>query len=315
MIFEKIKNTYCKTNKFFNTIGDFLYKYRFVIAGLILIIGVLFEISGSSISSWNSILQTGITGDVDLIYGTSRSIRSDEWAVFMPMIFSQCLNSFEYFSEAIRGDTTDVFMIYGLPVMNLMQIFRPFLIGFLFLGISKGLSFFWISRIIALFLVTFEFCMILSKKDKTLSFIGAMLVTLSPQIQWWFAVNGTAELFIFGELALVLLYKYMNTESLKIRILILFGLIICAGGYILILYPAWQIPLFYAFFVLAIWIIIENRKECKISKKDIISIIVAILIFAGCMGYIFNKSFDTIKTITSTVYPGGRISLRRIWKR
>ena len=106
----------------------------FFIAILILVVGVLFEISGSSISCWNSILQTGITGDIDLLYGTPRSIRSDEWAVFIPMIFSQCLNSFNYFSEAIRGDITDVFMIYGLPVMNLMQIFRPFLIGFLLIS-------------------------------------------------------------------------------------------------------------------------------------------------------------------------------------
>lgn len=314
MIFEKIKNIYTGANKYLNIIGEFIYKYRFFIAILILVVGVLFEISGSSISCWNSILQTGITGDIDLLYGTPRSIRSDEWAVFIPMIFSQCLNSFNYFSEAIRGDITDVFMIYGLPVMNLMQIFRPFLIGFLFLGISKGLSFFWVSRNIALFLITFDFCMILTKKDKTLSFIGALLVTFSPQIQWWFAVNGTAELFIFGELSLILLYKYMNTQNFKSRLLMLFFMIICAGGYILILYPAWQIPLFYVFLALAIWIIIENRKKCKISKKDIISMILAILIFAGCMGYIFTKSFDTIKAITSTVYPGGRISCGRYGK-
>ncbi len=87
MILEKAKRIYDKTNKLLNVIGEFIYKYRFIIAVLILIIGVLFEISGSSISSWNSILQTEITGDVDLLYGTPRSIRSDEWAVFMPMIF------------------------------------------------------------------------------------------------------------------------------------------------------------------------------------------------------------------------------------
>lgn len=65
--------------------------------------------------------------------------------------FSQCLNSFKYFSEAIRADITDVFMIYGLPVMNLMQMFRPFLIGFLFLGISKGLSFFGFQELLHYF--------------------------------------------------------------------------------------------------------------------------------------------------------------------
>lgn len=308
MIVTKVKNCFDILVKYLKIIGDFIYRYRYIIALVILIGCILFEISGSSLNCWNMLLQTGVSAESDLLYGTPRTIRSDEWAVFMPMIFSQCLNSFEYFSEAIRGGNTDVFMIYGLPVMNLMQIFRPFLIGFLFLGISKGLSFFWIGRILALFLVTFEFVMILTKKDKILSLIGAILVTFSPQVQWWFAVNGTAELFVFGELALVLLYKYMNSESLKKRALYLLGLVICAGGYILVLYPAWQIPLFYVFLALAIWIIIENRKNCKINKKDIISIIIAILILCACMGYIFLKSHDTIKAITSTVYPGFRVS-------
>ena len=84
-------------------------------------------------------------------------------------------------------------------------------------------------------------------------------------------------LFVFGELALILLYKYMNTENLKSRILMLFFMMICAGGYIFILYPAYQIPMFYVFLFLAIYVIIDNRKNCKITKKDIISIVVMLL--------------------------------------
>ena len=106
--------------------------------------------------------------------------------------------------------------------------------------------------------------MIFTNKNKRLSVISAFMVSLAPNVQWWFATNGIVELFVFGELAVLLLYKYMNTENFKSRLLMLFFMMICAGGYIFILYPAYQIPMFYIFLVLAIYVIIDNRKNCKI---------------------------------------------------
>lgn len=223
------------------------------------------------------------------------------------MTFSQSFDGFKYFSDLVRGTSTDVFIIYGLPVLNIVQIFRPFQLGFLFLGLAKGLSFFWCGRFIALFLVTFEFLMLLTDKKKLLSFIGAIMVLLAPIIQWWFAVNGIVEIFVFGELAIILLDKFMRNNNLKKRILYLLGLIICAGGYLLVFYPAWQIPMFFVFLALAIWVIVKNRKEFKFNFKDVIAVIVAILIFAGLMLYIFYNSWDTIKTTLNTVYPGQRV--------
>ena len=284
---------------------EWLYRYRYYIAIIVFILCVLLEISGSSIGSWKDFIHSNITDD-GVLFGKSRGIRSDEWAVLTPMTFSQFFDGFHYFSNTIRAEQTDVFMVYGLPVLNLMQIFRPFQLGFLFLGMAKGLSFFWCGRFIALFMITFELGMRLTKKSKLLSFLGAIMITLAPIVQWWFAVNGIVEIFVFGELAILLLYQYMNTESLKKRCLYLLGLVICAGGYVMVIYPAWQIPMAYVFLALAIWVIIENRKNCKINYKDVISIILAILIFAGCMGYILSQSMDTIKMVMNTVYPGSR---------
>ena len=304
-MFEKINKKVDYGIEITKKCAEWLFKYRYYIAIVVFIMCVLFEISGSSIGMWNNFINANIIKD-GVLLGKSRGIRSDEWAVLTPMMFSQSFNGFKYFSEILRADVTDVFMVYALPVLNIMQIFRPFQIGFLFLGASRGLSFFWCGRLIALFLVTIEFGMILTKKDKLLSFIMAVLITLAPTMQWWFAVNGIAEIFIFGQLALIMLYKYMNNNDLKRRCLYLFVLVISAGGYLLVLYPSWQIPLFYIFAVIAIWIIVENRKNCKITYKDIISIIIAIIIFGLSMGYIFSQSIDTIKAVMNTVYPGSR---------
>ncbi len=288
-----------------NKTCDFLFKNRYWIAIVIFILCIIFELSGSSIGIWNQFINSG---DIDdgVILGVSREIRSDEWAVLTPMTFSQNFDGFSYFSNLIRGGNTDVSMVYALPIMNPIQIFRPFQIGFLFLGIAKGLSFFWYGRLIALFLVMIELFMIITKKNKLLSFIGSVLITFAPTVQWWFAVNGIAEIFIFGGLAIILLHQYILTENFKKRCLYLLGMVICAGGYVLVLYPAWQIPMFYVFLAIAISEIITNRKSCKIRKKDIISIIIALLLFVICMGIIFVNSLDTIKAVMNTVYPGGR---------
>lgn len=291
-----------------NKILDFIYKYRFAIAIILIFLGVLFKLHGSSISLWNSTFPTQIQ-DTSLIFGKPRTIRSDEWAVTTPLILSQNFSGFKYFSNLLRGGTiTDAFTIYGLPVFSIFEVFRPFHIGYLLFGFARGLSFFWVARFIVLFLVTFEFFMIFTNKNKRLSVISAFMISLAPIVQWWFATNGTAELFIFGQLALILLYKYLNTENFKYRLLYLAIAIICAGGYVLILYPAFQIPMFYVFLALAIYIIITNYKNTKITKKDIISIIIAVTIFIVSIASIIYISRDTISALLNTVYPGNRIS-------
>ena len=290
-----------------NKVFDFIYKYRYIIAILIIAICVLFKLHGSSIGLWNSLFNTGID-DTSLILGRQRGIRSDEWAVTTPFIFSQKYNDFKFYSDILRGGTTtDTFSLYGLPAANILEIFRPFHIGYMILGLERGLSFFWIARFVALFLISFELFMILFNKDKRVSLIGGFIITFSPLVQWIFATNGVAELFIFGGLALIMLYKYLNAENFKIKLLCLLVALISAGGYVLILYPAFQIAMFWVFLVLAIYIIATNYKNTKITKKDIISIIITLLIFVSLMVYFYNMSKDTINITLNTIYPGSRV--------
>lgn len=283
-----------------------IFKYRYLIGILILAICVVFEISGSSIGCWNNFLDGK---EKNVILGKSRSIRSDEWAVNTPMAFSQKFNKtgkFKYFSDTIRGDKTDTFIVYGQPVYSPFMIYRIFQIGYLFLGISRGLSFFWCARFIFLLLVSFDMMMIITNKKRLLSLIGALLIGFSPIISWWFAINGLVEMLISGQLAIILLTKYLRTCDFKKRIIYLIGIAICAGTYLLTFYPAWQIPLIYVFAGLGIWTIIENWKQCKIEKRDIISIITIAVIFLLSIIAIFAKSWDTIKIVMNTTYPGKR---------
>ena len=289
-------------------IGDFAYKYRFLISGLIFVLCVIFEISGSSIGMWRYFVGNELDGTGDIL-GIPRAIRGDEWVVFTPFAISQEENdpdSYSYISNIIRGGKTDVYIVYGQPVKDISIIFRPFQVGYLFLGSAKGLAFFWCGRFIALFLVAFELSMVITNKKKNISLIAAILITLAPAVQWWFSVNGFVEMIIFGGVALLLLRKYMLTNNLWKRLLYLIIIGICGGGFILTFYPAWQVPMAYIIIGLAIWVIIENRKYCSIKWKDIFSIIFVLILILGLLFNVYIKSKDTIDSVMHTTYPGSR---------
>ena len=92
--------------------GSIVFKYRFVIAAVLFIICVIIGVNGSSIEYFNNYFATQM--DTNTLLGTSRSVRSDEWAVFTPLTMSQYFgNKFSYFSNIVRATSTDVFIEYG----------------------------------------------------------------------------------------------------------------------------------------------------------------------------------------------------------
>ena len=286
-----------------NKTGEFLYKYRYPLTLALLVFLVLFEINGSSIGGWD---QTIINNTHQSILGGARSTQSDEWRVFTPFTLSQYLNVFSYFSSIPRASPTDMFAIYGAPIWTILMIFRPFQIGYLFLSPAKGLSFYWISRVIALFLVSFEMGMLITNKNKTLSLAYAILITFSPVVQWWISVNALVEMLIFGQLAVLLLYQYMNTKDYRKRLVIALGFAISLGGYIFTLYPAWQVPLGYVFLFLAIWVLLDNYKNFEFNKLDIGFALLSLAIAGAGVLYFLHMSGDTIEIVRNTLYPGGR---------
>uniref|UniRef100_UPI0039B8B979 DUF7657 domain-containing protein n=1 Tax=Candidatus Ruminimicrobium bovinum TaxID=3242779 RepID=UPI0039B8B979 len=243
-----------------------------------------------------------------IIFGKARNIRTDEYQTYTPILLSQNPN-YPYFNKILRGTTTDVAMTYGQPIKNIISVFRPFLSGFLFLGSAKGLSFFWIVRLVFLFLFTFEFLLLITNKNKILSLFGTLLITFSPAIHWWFTCNGIVEMIIYGELAILMLNRYMLIKNFIERFFILLITYICVGGFILTLYPAWQVPCAYIFAALFLWVIIKNYTQFEFDKKDLSVIIFFSALFILIFLFIYDKSKETINIVTNTLYPGLRSEL------
>lgn len=286
----------------------FLFRYRWPLAVVLVTVCTLLEISGSSIG----LITNSLGGSSDTIFGINRPIRSDEWQTNTPMALSQCVNlngTFQYFSETVRATATDMFIVYGQPVWDIAEIFRPTHWGYLLLGAAKGLSFFWCSRLIFLFIVSFEFAYrILCVNHKTLSTIYAFMVALSPLVQWWFAINGLVEMLLFGQLAFVFLDLYLKTNSYIKRFFLALGIAWCLGIFTLVFYPAWQVPFAYVFIALLAAVLIKRLPQTTKDKRDIVIILVAFGILCAFLAYIVLKSWGTIQIELNTAYPGKRIS-------
>lgn len=289
-----------KTRAFLHAV----FKYRYPIALAALLACVVFELSGSSISLWTTALQSG--NESGLLFGIPRPIRSDEWLVFTPMSISQEQSGFPAISHLMRGVATDTTMVYAQPSWSIATLFRPTLWGFLFLGASRGISFFWCGRLIALFMASFECARIFTNDNRRLSAAYAVLVTLSPITQWWFAINSIAELLIFGQLLVIGMHHYLNNNTPSAWAVIMPWL---GGGFILSIYPAWQVPLFFVFLAMGASLFIDWIKAGKPPVRKTSKIILTISIGACiCLvGIALFQALDTIKAVSSSVYPGGRL--------
>ena len=287
-----------------------VYRYRYVLAAVLLAFCVLFELSGSSIGAWNDYLGNVKEENMEKdILGTYREIRSDEWGLNTPMAFSQYYNregAFPYFSDTLRGTETDAFIVYGQPVKSWEVIFRPFHWGYLFLSPAKGLSFFWYGRLLALLLVSFEMGLYMFHGRKAFSAVYTLLLSFSPAVQWWFAINGLIEMLVFGQLAVLIGKEYLKTNSYRKRIFLVPLLVWCLGAYILTFYPSWQIPLAYVYLALLVGIMIREYRPGIFSlKKDIPILFLFLGLLGISMGCIFARSWDTIQAVLNTAYPGG----------
>lgn len=196
---------------------EFIHKNRYKIACAFLLFVMVFKLSGSSIVEFNRLIQPNHDDrKYHTILGQSRRIRTDEWATSTTYILSQGQSDtpFKYFSDVLRGTSTDMFAVSNSPVFDILMLGRPFQIGFMLFGNNMGLSFYWYIRLVAMLLGSYELCLILTKKNKKVSLCGMLVITFSSAVQWWYCMDT----LIWGQIVIVLIDKFMTTNKKEISI-------------------------------------------------------------------------------------------------
>ncbi len=281
---------------------------RYLIALLLFISLVIGKFHGSSVVAWDTLVKEKIDqGKSTLVVGTPRPIRSDEWQVQTPMYLSQVASQefFPVINPAIRSDGQNMLVSYYAPVFDITLIGKPFNWGFVLFGGEYGLSWYWYSKLILLFLLSFEISMLFSDRNVLLSLVGAYWITFSPGLQWWFGAPHADEV-IFAQAIIVAVWHYVRAQGRKQKLALSAMFASSVVGYTLTAYPPVLVPLGFFTVVVLFFILYSRRRNIHVGRYDYFSFSLAILIIGSSLYSYVTKSFDAIQIMKHTVYPGSR---------
>lgn len=284
---------------------DWIYKHRVLIAIGLLVFCVANCFTGSSVSMYETSIQPSYTSEYGSpIFGTARSIRSDEWCVNISRIIAGSYNNYGSVNNIVRGTSTPGISATGGLFFDYSALRSPDSWGYYLFGAEYGNSFSWSFKMIFGFLIVFELCMILTKKDKILSIFGSILIWFSTFNMWW----SISTIMMSASAIIVLFYYTLTAENSKKRLLFGTMLAIAGSSFCCDLYPAWQVPFGWIIVSLMIGMIISNRNWKDYKKKDWLILVIDIAFMASIIIRYLYVNASYLSAVTSTVYPGARVS-------
>ena len=287
------------------SIYQFIFKKRWIIAGLFLAFFTVNRLHGDSIAVYDQIIQPGAGSEyVEPIWGEERTIRSDEYVVDTPARLSSTYgeDAFGKYNTIQRGTETlnGVSGIY-LGYSTLGK--SPFQFAYLVMSREFAFSFCWYAPIILTFMTAFELCLIIARRKKIVAFAGACLIGLSNFFLWW----GFPPFLLGVQGALVCAYHFLIKDKKYQKVLLALGLGLSFAYYVFNMYPPWIVPMGYVSLLFVIWMLHENWERLKKFRLFDYALLVGAFLFAGSMIlYYFKINGEYLNSIMNTVYPGQR---------
>lgn len=307
---------------------DSIINRRYIIAILLFIVAVSLNLNGSSSNAWSlfGVSDSGRNGSVvsqteetidnwislppdkdGTIWGLPRVIRSDEWMVQSSFFISQTDQEEEVENSGYGLSTQNMIVAYNSPVRHISIIGKPFNWGGLFLSPSRALSWYWSFKIITFILLSFEFCLILTSKNKLLSLIGAFWITYTPAIQWWF-MQHLGDVVWYSLLAMVAIYHFFHQDA-RWKKLIFAGLLSSSLiGFVLVIYPAFQVVFAYLILGYFLYYFVGSLRNQRIDRFDWLVMSATAVVTFIIVAYSLWESKEAILATLNTVYPGSRVS-------
>lgn len=299
---------YCVEPKRMLSFGSLLFRWRWVCALLLFAICVALRLHGSSIGVYDEMLPTQISAGESTLFGIPRWIRSDEFGVATPTFFSQAHNDFNMYSQLMSVSPTNMVLDYYSPVLDIAVLGKPLQWGFLLFGNEIGLSWYWCSEEILLFMLSLEACLILTRRNRVVSVAGSLMIALSPAIQWW-VVPHIPIVFMYALALFVLGYASLTTQSIAGKISSSIGLIFSIVGFALSLFPALQVPLAYIVAILLGVCAYRDRGVITLNKQLVARLIMVFLCSVIVIVRFVYLSQEDISALMNTSYPGDRVIL------
>ncbi|MEO7390773.1 MAG: hypothetical protein ABIU58_01280 [Ramlibacter sp.] len=240
--------------------------------------------------------------------GELRRVRSDEWQVVSPLAISQAAHepAFPVINRNLGPDGQNMLVIgmTGMPVAHVSAIAKPATWGFFVFDLRRALAWYWWLPFFACFGALWMFLHRFFAVDWRLAAGLALTMAAAPYsvvFSGWPAY--TAFFPVAGMLAADGALR-SRTWQHGAGMGALLGLAI--AGFVLVLYPAWQISLAYLFIPFALAWVTGKRKEFVFGAPQAVALALALLVAGVLLGAWWLDARDAVASIRGTVYPGQR---------
>ncbi|WIB59076.1 hypothetical protein DEJ13_11480 [Curtobacterium sp. MCLR17_007] len=275
-----------------------------VVLGVLTVLGI----SGSSTGNYWGFFGQG--ADPNLLAGSPRPIRSDEWLVQSSWIVSQVQQGFPVVNHTLPGGM-DATIQNDLPSWDWSTLFRPHVWGFLVLPLAQGMAVRWWLPFAGLLIGAYVFLVSVMPRRPVTSAVLAVALGFSPLIGWWFLPT-TIWPYAWAFAVLVAVVWGIRSSSRVARW-------VSAGvaGYLTVtlamsIYVPYAVPAVVVVVFVGVGMVLQARFSGEWSRwwpllRRITPLVLSAVGAVVVLGVWLATRFDTIEAVLGTVYPGRRI--------
>lgn len=285
-----------------------------VILIMLFAIFVTFKINGSSTGIYHKNLFGNTTEDPGAVFGSPKSIRSDEYVTTTSWIALQAQTDFASFNKNINSGR-ELVINPDVPIKDWVAVFRPHTWAYFIAPFEYAFSFSWWFGLVLLMISSYFFVYRILQK-KNLAILLSLAFSISPFILWWYK-SGLLLAISYFFIAAIILIRILNNEKVKhIKSQLASDIIytICLAyigtSFGLLLYAPFLIPISLVLFIFIIGYILDGLNAGKVQLKRIKTTILCIsgsLLVLAIMGIVFYQDRQAlIQAISGSVYPGER---------
>jgi hypothetical protein len=282
---------------------------------LLFIACVALKLNGSSIGCWQNVLRepAPIRG---LLLSTPKKIRSDEWAVWTPSIFSQARQTPPFPIENSNLGYGRSPLLMSVPVAYYTTFFRPQLWGFFLFDFERAFSFYWCTKVFGLLLASAWLFRQIGIRSRGIIAFGVIWIFFSSYVQWWFSTNPMLPEMVASWAICIgcVITFWQGANRLQLSLAVV-GLIVFGINFILCIYPPFQIPLFFLGLAVLVGLWMERRKSdqpLQTRRGLLLSALAGAAIMLALIPF-WIDTWSTLQALAQTEYPGRRHNTGGNW--
>lgn len=211
---------------------------------LVAIVLSLSEINGSSSAALLDYFPDA-SADAGLLAGSARPVRSDEWLVHTPWLFSQARQSRPFSSQNASVGDQRAALVCNLPVAHWTMAFRPEFWPFLaHVRFETAFAIFWNLKWWLLLCGTYALLLTLIGGNPLLSASGALMLLFTSTVQWWFSTPTLMpDMIGLWAFAVASAFGAVAAPKQVQRAACAAAFVFCGIGFVCCCYPRFQVPL------------------------------------------------------------------------